>query len=73
MKYVALMTGKGEGCDYTIGCNKKFAVFGADDDAAAIKYCKKLWDDHGGNSEKGIETIELYAVGSPVKVPVEKW
>ena len=48
MKYVALFTGAGDGCDYTIGCNKNFEVFEAKDHAAALKHCKQEWEDHGG-------------------------
>lgn len=74
MKYVALLTGQGEGCDHTIGCNKEFAVFEATGVSAALKVCKELWEDHGGaDGEPRVEEIELYAITETVTVPVEQW
>jgi len=45
-KYVALLTGSGYGCDYTIGCNKNFEVFTANDESEAIKRCRQKWEDY---------------------------
>jgi len=73
-KYVALLTGAGDGCDYTIDCNKTFKVFEAEDDAAAIKRCKQEWEDRGGAGGKPrIEQIQLLRVETTVNVPVDKW
>ena len=74
MKYVALLTGAGEGCDYTIGCNKTFEVFESADASAAVSHCKKMWEDHGGaNGEPRIEKVQLYAIAETVEVPVKRW
>ena len=74
MKYVALLTGEGYGCDYTIGCNKKFEVFEAADESAALKKCKELWEYCGGaNGEPRVEKIELYAIAGTVSVPLKRW
>jgi predicted RNase H-like nuclease len=74
MKYVALLTGQGEGCDHTIGCNKKFVVFEATGVSAALKECKRLWKYHGGaDGEPRVEKIELYAITETVEVPVKQW
>ena len=68
-KYIALFTGKGGGCDYTIECNKKFLVFDAYDDKEAIEECKKVWEDHGGDiNECGIEKIQLFQASCEINV-----
>jgi hypothetical protein len=72
MKYVALFTGKGTGCDYTIDCNKKFEVFEAENHEKALMFCRQVWSDHGG-SQGQIEQIDLYVVSESVAVPVKEW
>lgn len=37
--YTLLLQGLGEGCDYTIGCNKTWTVFKAESDEEAIAKC----------------------------------
>ena len=74
MKFVALFTGAGEGCDYTIGCNKTFAVFEALNQTHAIAQCKETWQDHGGSEgDCRIETIALYSIDEEVQVPIAQW
>jgi hypothetical protein len=74
MKYVALLTGAGEGCDDTIGCNKTFEVFEAADASAAMKHCKQIWEERGGaNGDPRVEKIELHAIAETVEVPVKRW
>ena len=74
MKYVALFTGAGDGCDYTIGCNMNFAVIEADDHKAAVRYCRMVWRSAGGEGGKPrVEGIELFVVSESVPVPVRKW
>mgnify|MGYP001588521004 CR=1 FL=1 len=74
MRDVALLTGEGEGCDYTIGCNRNFTVFEAADTPEALRKCKAIWEDHGGaNGDPRVEGMELYAVAESVAVPVNLW
>jgi len=80
--YIALLFGSGgTGCDYTIGCNKDFRKFKAEDDENAIKECKKIWEDFGCSNigEQGmeyvhIEKIELFCTDDQqILVPVQEW
>lgn len=71
MKFVALLTGRGEGCDHTIACNKEFEVFEATGAPAAVRRCKERWLDYGGC--EFIEKIDLYAIAETVIVPLEEW
>jgi len=73
MRYIALYTGEGVGCDYTIACNKDFEVFEADNDLEAIAHCKDRWKER---SEPGIESIRLFTLGHTdreIKVFVPDW
>lgn len=70
-KYVFCVTGCGEGCDYTIGCNVKFEIEELKDDKAALKYARELYDDHGGASR--IENIEIFVSSREISVPVDEW
>jgi hypothetical protein len=71
-KYVALLTGSGYGCDYTIGCNKNFEVFTANDESEAIKRCRQKWEDYS-KGEPRIESIQLFLVEATIEVPVRQW
>jgi hypothetical protein len=70
MKFVALLTGKGEGCDYTIGCNKTFDVFEAEDTEAALKHCRQICEEHGVDR---IDEVNLFVVSVHVPVPFDQW
>ena len=74
MKYVALLTGQGEGCDYTIGCNKNFVVFEAESPEHALLFCRQEWEDNGGaNASPEIKEIELFQIWETFNVPVSEW
>lgn len=74
MRYVAIFTGSGEGCDYTIGCNVKTKVFEAPDVESAIILCNEVWKDHGGAfGEPGVESIQLFEVNHEIPVCVDQW
>ena len=74
MKYVALFTGRGNGCDYTIGCNKNFITFEETNDDEALAKCKETWKDHGGSAgTPRVETIRLFIVSKEVPVQTYDW
>ena len=74
MQYVAIFTGCGEGCDYTIGCNTKTKVFEASDVESAIVLCNQVWKAHGGAfGEPGIEGISLFEINHEIPVCVDQW
>lgn len=70
MKYVALLVGQGQGCDYTIACNRDFKIFEADTKEAAIAKCREFWEYHG---EPRIEEIHLLEVNTTETLPVNEW
>ncbi len=70
MRYVALITGAGEGCDYTIACNKDFEVFEAKSDEDARKWAREYWEENGRDR---ISMIELYGCGDQIPMPVSEW
>lgn len=81
MRYVALFTGEGEGCDYTIGCNKSFEVFEAVSDEDAIQCCRDIWEDHGdhcgdkdyNSGASRIAHIQLFKGCETVSISAETW
>lgn len=63
-KFVALLTGAGEGCDYTIGCNFKFKIVEAEDKAAAFeKFCEEFYWDSDGFSNELLDKVQLFELG----------
>jgi len=75
MKFVALFKGRGEGCDYTIACNKDFRVFDAENCGQAIEVCKKYWEDHGkSRGDTPVVDIDLYQLtGDKILVGIDVW
>lgn len=74
MKFVTLLTGSGEGCDFTIACNKDFVVFDAVDVREALQKCAKIWEDHGGaGGEPRIEEMLLFSIYEEIHVPIDFW
>jgi len=55
--YIALMQGVGEGCDYTIGCNKTWKLLHASNKEDAEKEIVELFEYYGG--EERVNEIEL--------------
>ena len=55
-EYVALITGSGIGCDYTIGCNKRWEFFEAEDmdDAKRIVFQGEDEDDEDEDTIYGM-------------------
>lgn len=61
--YIVLLFGKGDGCDYTIGCNQKIVkIQAATDEEATIK-AKWLCGDYAPDQ---IDSIEVYSVSQPL-------
>jgi len=70
MKYYALMIGKGEGCDYTIGCNKDFRQL----EATTIVEARKEIEDY--LMERNIddfELIQILSVSSFIDFDIEEF
>ena len=73
-RYAALMTGAGDGCGFTIDCNKTFMIFDAANNEMAIGVCWEKWHARGGSSgEPRIEKIVLVVIESVITVPVNEW
>ena len=70
MRYIMLITGKGEGCDYTIACNKDFIEFQAGSHGAAVEKCREKLTEEG---TEFIGSIQLFSVADEIKVPLSKW
>jgi len=70
VRYVALITGEGEGCDHTIDCNKKFEVMEDMTDSEAIKALKKYFDEWGHDH---IANIQLFSIEAEVALPFKQW
>ena len=66
MKYLIVVTQKGEGCDYTIDCGKTYKFFESTTDEQALIYLEEFIDDYGGPSDNGygFEDIHLIQVGN---------
>jgi len=58
MRYIALLIGRGEGCDYTIGCNQTWITLKADTMQKAIEECKVYDDDEDGRTIVDYHTRE---------------
>ena len=72
MKFVALLTGFGDGCDYTIDCNKSFKIFEAENQAEAVEKCKEIYEYYGGSyGEPKIEKIDLLTFVDHIIVPLK--
>jgi hypothetical protein len=72
--YLALLSGRSEGCDYTVGCNLKSKVLNAENETDALELCKQVWEDYGrSQGQPRIEDISLFLVSSEIYVPVAEW
>lgn len=60
MNYVVLFTGAGEGCDYTIGCNRDWQFYNCETLEELKEQINEYYDDHSG--EDTIEEVEIYEV-----------
>lgn len=76
MVYYALLKGKGEGCDYTIGCNmmyQKLQVNNLEDAKAELNI---IFEDAGGfQHEDGWEEVKLIEVTKEIDkiIPNKEW
>lgn len=75
--YYALITGQGEGCDYTIGCNMRFEKLKATNISDARKECIEVFkrydiseDDGSPHDELRIESIVMLEVSVEEKVDI---
>ena len=69
MKYVMLITGYGQGCDYTIGCNLTWEEGEAENWEEISRRAEQIAEDYGcgeissgGYEEERIEKIEILHV-----------
>ena len=60
MYYLALIEGRGEGCDYTIGCNATWQFLDANNFEEAEDEVKEIWR-HDKDRIESIEVIEYNA------------
>jgi hypothetical protein len=67
--YYALMVGEGEGCDYTIGCNKTFEKMKAHNEHDALKETEKLCEEYYG--ENGLASLLVLEVHKAHRIPVK--
>lgn len=63
-KFAAFITGSGEGCDYTIGCNKTFTVVEAENETIALN---KILENHNQlnpefDNDLWLDEIEIFEV-----------
>lgn len=59
--FYLLMTGEGEGCDYTIACNRDFCRLKAETWEAATEEALEICDE---SSEPGVEKAEILIVSA---------
>ena len=84
-KYIALITGRGEGCDYTIGCNLKWReVKNVSSMAEAVDKLRSIfldtddetdWEEYPseyGETEGGYPKIEILEVTSSLDLDMEE-
>lgn len=85
-KYLMLLIGYGEGCDYTIGCNMNYEEFEAQNNEEAIKKMYERCEDYGASYDFenynvtfdgiSIEKVILYEINNKqeilIKEPIEK-
>ena len=67
--FLALITGKGRGCDYTIGCNKTWRFLEARTVQEALKEAEKTCFDNMGG-EDTIENVVLVKAGKDVLLDI---
>jgi hypothetical protein len=67
--YYALMVGEGEGCDYTIGCNKTFKKMKAHNEQDALKEAEQLCEEHQG--EIPLVSLLVLEVHKAHQIPVK--
>jgi len=72
MKYIILEKGRGEGCDYTIGCNQRWEIVDHDGDVNLLveKYTKMgiYGGDETGNPEDYNKIDDYYTGGLVVEL-----
>ena len=78
MKFLLLLLGRGEGCDYTIGCNLCVRVFEAVDAEAATRHAAKELDEMSEVGAPGmdgyrVDRATLFQIGSESELPLNKW
>jgi hypothetical protein len=70
MKYIALITAYGKGCDYMASCGKSFIPVEADDDTSALEKCREMVEHYGLQK---IESVELLVPARTISAPVRQW
>ena len=75
MKYIALVTGMGEGCNYTIGCNRMWSILDVASEEGAINACKTIVEDNGYDRIDNITLLQIVegVEGKDIVVPIGKW
>jgi len=61
--YVALITGCGEGCDYTLACNKTWEVGTAESKEAFLEDIREQYE-YGldGDAEPRLDVVEIFEI-----------
>lgn len=68
--FIVLIEGSGEGCDYTIGCNKNWKKLEASTIEEAQRELKDVLDYYGGSER--IEKFVLLRVDGEMEIEAEK-
>jgi hypothetical protein len=77
VKYIAVITQEGEGCDYTIGCGVSVEGLAATDEAAALAEVREwfLADEeprYGFDQECQIASVTLYPYVQSIKIDLPR-
>ena len=59
MKFIALLVGKDDGCDYGIDCNKAFEVFEVASIQQALDKGNELINYYGKSSLESIQSFDI--------------
>ena len=69
-RYIVILDGRGEGCDYTIGCNVKVIEVQAPSDAKAVDQVEKHLQDFGKHyGEECVEKARIFRIPFESSVP----
>ena len=68
--YIAFVTQKGEGCDYTIACGKDLWILNAETRDEAIAELRQYIF---GDRYMDLKSIVLFKVSRSEPIPIDKW
>ena len=58
-KFILLMMGRGVGCDYTIGCNRRWELFSKETVDDAVAKAREMVDYYGADQISSLDLIEV--------------